>query len=348
MNGTRYWILAREAEINEDGRVAAYFIDFHLFGPNAITARVNQLDQDIASITYHGDRRNWTFESMIIKMKSIFAQKDALHKRHEKTNWDGGQRVQFLLNAIRDPTLEPAKASTMCNPDMMSDFDKASRHIQDFINHVRHNSPKNRNISGVDTDRGGGRGRGGGGGRGRGSGGRSGGRGGRGRGRGRGRGGGDWGRDRRGPYHRGGGGGTPSAEEVAKCTHISKIRYDDCSGWTAAEKRKLWLNQQANNARIAAMEGRLYYPPSAEQDDMSELSTNSQLTGQLSNLVSALQTQNRTIAALARQNTGQDNEPEGEEHPEPGHYGPGPRSPSNRNNPALVRQNAARRPGAGR
>ena len=105
--------------------------------------------------------------------------------------------------------------------------------------------------------------------------------------------------------------------------------------------------------RIAAMEGRLYYPPSSERerDDMSELSTNSQLTGQLSNLVSALQTQNRAICALTRQSNGSKDkaEPEGDAG-EPGHYPPASRqpSPSNRNNPALVRQNTVRRPGAGR
>ena len=80
---------------------------------------------------------------------------------HGFNDWSEAQKVRYLIKGINTNLVDTYLANISGSAALCYDFASEARHVADFIVIIKSLEPgRNRNILGVDTDRGGGGGRG--------------------------------------------------------------------------------------------------------------------------------------------------------------------------------------------
>ena len=218
-----FWVHAKAADKTKDGRLAYRRIYQQIFGVNALAIRDAACDSNIRDLEYTGDQNNFNWDwytNLHVKQHNV---KSSL-VTHGFTDYIDDQKFRYLIDGIKTANLETCIQTITTNDDLRENFGCAACHIMDFL--VRQKAPNpNRNISGVNTGRGGY--------------GFKSGRGGNGGGRGTqgGRGEGDTGGSRS---------GIPPQADVDKCSHITRGYYPGATyaKFNAAERQKVYQNKK--------------------------------------------------------------------------------------------------------
>jgi hypothetical protein len=157
MHGGPGWSWVQPYARTQDGRGAYEAIKAHYLGESFQSRTKAEADKILDTAFYDGRARNFTFERFCEKLQTAFADLEENGEEFPDT-----RKVRKLLQAIRDPALEHAKAAVLANPDLKSSFDRAMNYIAEFATEQESLRAKSRNISQVNTrGPGGGRGRGG-------------------------------------------------------------------------------------------------------------------------------------------------------------------------------------------
>ena len=222
------WENAKGATRAKDGRKAFMKIYNALFGANVIFHRHEANNQAIASLTYDGHRRNFTFDDYVNRHLVCHNTKATLAEHAQRAGkeihpFSEHDKVGHLLRGIKAGQLETSQNTILSNDALRNSFDGAVRQFRDFMQSTSNTmgSRENRNISAV------------------------GGRGGRGGGRSTDRGGGRGGGGRVGR----GGHSKPAPwtqAGVDRCTHLTESRYpqDQYARFSADERQKVFQNRQ--------------------------------------------------------------------------------------------------------
>ena len=225
----KVWENAKGATRAKNGRKAYLGIYNALFGANVIFHRSDANMWLITSLTYEGNRRNFTLDDYVNRHLMAHNQRATLSEHatalgkviHPFTEYD---KVGHFLMGIKQGHLESCKANIIGNEALRNNFEGAVRQVRDYMESTGNTNERqghtNRNISAV--DRGGGRG----------GGGRA-----------------NFGGGRGGGGRQGRGGNRKDTQwtqaGVDRCTHITLTRYPghQYHEFNADEKQKVFQNK---------------------------------------------------------------------------------------------------------
>ncbi|MGH3055021.1 MAG: hypothetical protein ACRDL7_08605 [Gaiellaceae bacterium] len=153
------WII--HLDQSRDGRKAWQALKSHYEGDSNVNRNKDEAYASIASATYQGERKNFTFETYM-----------NIHQRAHQDLQRLGEPVpemkkvrDFLLH-IHDPLLTAGKSTVLATTTMLENFTEASNFLSNFVVRTKAMSKTERQVSGVEAGRGrtnrsrGGRGRG--------------------------------------------------------------------------------------------------------------------------------------------------------------------------------------------
>jgi hypothetical protein len=171
LSGTPAWTWISSHENTKNGRMAFEALRQHYDGPGQVEKRLAYA-YNILNNTHYKSERQYSFESFVTKLSEAFEiLKDNDVAKSER------EKVDFLLNGIQSDNqiIVTAKTTVRMNVAMRTSFQIAVDHLSELIGATFSNASNNgkrpaRNVSQMNSRRGGrgGRGRGGRGGRGRG------------------------------------------------------------------------------------------------------------------------------------------------------------------------------------
>ena len=214
---TPAWLHGQSTKKEKNGRKLFRLLFDHYLGAEHVTHQANKVEARIASLSYKGEQRNWSWDKYVdAHIEQHIIAKNLMPYGY--SGIDERSKIRHLLAGISDPGLHPVTVNILAMREEDKTFTKCATMYTDFIrmsNPAGSRQDRGRQISSVHTGRGGGRGRGGGG---------------RGDGRGRGRGGAR--KD-----------GVPDQADVDKVTWLEPKYYPtkEYLKFNAAEKA--WIHQ---------------------------------------------------------------------------------------------------------
>ena len=142
-----------------DGRGAYFSLEAFLLGNDHTYSLVNAAEKGLSETSFTKNVRNWSIEDYItkhIQLFSVLADKAALG--HHPGMFEK-QRVEILLDGLKNKALSGMKSNIMCQPQLYNDFNATANHLKDVVNSMPElQTPPGRQVSTM--GRGGGRGRG--------------------------------------------------------------------------------------------------------------------------------------------------------------------------------------------
>jgi hypothetical protein len=256
----------------KNGRKLFRLLFDHYLGAEHVTHQANQVEARIASLSYKGEQRNWTWDKYVdAHIEQHIIAKNLMPYGY--SGIDERSKVRHLLAGISDPGLNPVKCNILAMREEDKTFTKCATMFTDFIrmsNPAGSRQDRGRQISSVHTGRGGGRGRGGGG---------------RGEGRGRGRGGAR-------------SAGVPDQADVDKVTWLEAKYYPSKEYLKFNAAEKAWIHQNRKDDKDKSPKRKV--AAVRRSDDAMEESDNESLFGGDDESVSSKRS-NAKNPALARQ-----------------------------------------------
>ena len=131
---TEAWSIIKQYQAKRDGRKAYLAITNHYLGPNISVTQSEKANAALDRSTYTGEKRNWNLEKHIAHH---IQQHEILNDLKEREGFSGiaeVDKVSKLMKSIRYPPLEQCKIAIRSNPELKTDFKKAARVFQDYIN----------------------------------------------------------------------------------------------------------------------------------------------------------------------------------------------------------------------
>ena len=274
---TPAWLHGQSTKKEKNGRKLFRLLFDHYLGAEHVTHQANKVEARIASLSYKGEQRNWSWDKYVdAHIEQHIIAKNLMPYGY--SGIDERSKIRHLLAGISDPGLHPVTVNILAMREEDKTFTKCATMYTDFIRMSNPAGPRQdrgRQISSVHTGRGGGRGRGGGG---------------RGDGRGRGRGGAR--KD-----------GVPDQADVDKVTWLEPKYYPakDYVKFNAAEKA--WIHQNRKDDKDKSPKRKVSAVRRSDDrrsDDAMDESDNGSLFGDDDESVSSKRS-NAKNPALARQ-----------------------------------------------
>ena len=161
LSGTPAWTWISSHEQTKNGKAAFEALRQHYDGPGQFEKRLAYA-YNILNNTHYRSERQYNFESYVTKLSESFEiLKDNDVAKSER------EKVDFLLNGIQsdNQVIVTAKTTVRMNTAMQTSFQIAVDHLSKLIGATFHNAANNgkrpaRNVSRLDTGRGGRGGRG--------------------------------------------------------------------------------------------------------------------------------------------------------------------------------------------
>ena len=93
----------------------------HYLGASNVNNMASDAEYKLSNVHYQGEKKRWTFEkyaSLQVDQHSIL---NGL-KDHGHCGIGRGSEVQYLLNGIKSPSLDPVKTQILATPTLGTDF----------------------------------------------------------------------------------------------------------------------------------------------------------------------------------------------------------------------------------
>ena len=130
--GTAVWVHAKPSPNINNGRYAFFLLKNFFLGPRYVTHMAAQLDLNIRSFSYDGEKRGSTFQKFVNLHKVKHMIVDGLME-YGYSGVDYNYKVGILMNGSNTNTLNNCKEAILASPDMQGYFDIVARHFIDFI-----------------------------------------------------------------------------------------------------------------------------------------------------------------------------------------------------------------------
>ena len=123
----------REAQRTRDGRMAFNGLKGHYLGANMVDNIARKAERKLQNSEYKGETQNWNFEKFVKLHKDQHAILEKLATDHDYAGIDPRSKVRHLLDGIKVPTLQHAKAAIYASAAHLNDFDRSVNLIQDLL-----------------------------------------------------------------------------------------------------------------------------------------------------------------------------------------------------------------------
>ena len=269
---TPAWLHRQSTKKEKNGRKLFRLLFDHYLGAEHVTHQANKVEARIASLSYKGEQRNWSWDKYVdAHIEQHIIAKNLMPYGY--SGIDERSKIRHLLAGISDPGLHPVTVNILAMREEDKTFTKCATMYTDFIRMSNPAGPRQdrgRQISSVHTGRGGGRGRGGGG-----------------RGEGRGR--------RRGGARKD---GVPDQADVDKVTWLEPKYYPSKEYLKFNAAEKAWIHQNRKDDKDKSPKRKV--AAVRRSDDAMEESDTGSLFGEDDESVSSKRS-NAKNPALARQ-----------------------------------------------
>ncbi len=122
----------KTAKASCNGRLAFTLLYAHYLGLNNVNYMAREAEKVLASSTYHGEKRNWTFEKdalLHLKQHHIL---EGLNP-HGYTGIDPEPKVHHLNSGIKTNTLEAVKSRIILDEHLRADIARCVTHYKDVV-----------------------------------------------------------------------------------------------------------------------------------------------------------------------------------------------------------------------
>ena len=146
------WTYAKAGKATKDGRLAYLTVRRHYLGANFQETQKAFHENRIRSTQYHGEKRKMDFKKY---STMIFDSIQALNamKADGYQGVDGRSAVRYLLDGIKDDSLDATKNTIFASQDLRGDFDQCVALFQDFITSRKANDKTSLNISETNSEK---------------------------------------------------------------------------------------------------------------------------------------------------------------------------------------------------
>jgi hypothetical protein len=133
-----------------NGRAAYQALYNHYLGDSNVDHLADEANRKLMTSTYCGKQKRWNFEKYValhIQQHTVFSSLTKFSNRgiHEHT------KIRYLLNGIKNPTLNAVKLSVMACPSHECTFEWVVSMFKEFIQSVEGDHPKELMVASTST-----------------------------------------------------------------------------------------------------------------------------------------------------------------------------------------------------
>jgi hypothetical protein len=126
------WTYVKPAQRTKYGRRAFILLWNHFLGPNNVDNMAPEAEAKLGSVSYTGERKNWTWEKYV----QIHAEQHAVLNGltdYGYSGIDNGTKVRNLMAGIKTDALDTVKASVLASPALRTNYPDVATLYGDFI-----------------------------------------------------------------------------------------------------------------------------------------------------------------------------------------------------------------------
>jgi hypothetical protein len=150
-NHTSMACIKKAAHIH-NGCTAYQALYNHYLGDSNVDHLADEADRKLMTSTYCSKQKRWNFEKYIalhIQQHTVFSSLTKFSNR----GIDEHTKIRYLLNGIKNPTLNAVKLSVMARPSHEHTFEWVVSMFKEFIQSVEGNHPKELMVASTSTDK---------------------------------------------------------------------------------------------------------------------------------------------------------------------------------------------------
>ena len=129
---TPAWLHGQSTKKEKNGRKLFRLLFDHYLGAEHVTHQANQVEARIASLSYKGEQRNWTWDKYVdAHIEQHIIAKNLMPYGY--SGIDERSKVRHLLGGISDPGLAPVSCNILAMREEDKTFTKCATMYTDFI-----------------------------------------------------------------------------------------------------------------------------------------------------------------------------------------------------------------------
>ena len=145
------WTYVKVAQRTRDGRTAIQALTNHYLGENMTDMIATSAERKLATTTYSGEKRRWTFEkyaSLHVEQHGIL---EGLAAKNQHVGIDERSKVRYLLDGVKTKEYDSIKAQILSDATLRNSFDRCVNLYQDYIHQMQQQGVATSNLSAVGT-----------------------------------------------------------------------------------------------------------------------------------------------------------------------------------------------------
>ena len=119
-----------------DGRSAYFVIESFLLGNDHSSSLISAAEKRLRDTTFTTNVRNWKIGDYITKHIELYSILDDQKALGTHKCMFENQRVDLLLNGMKNKHFVALKSNIMCQPQLYNDFNATVNHLKDVVNHM--------------------------------------------------------------------------------------------------------------------------------------------------------------------------------------------------------------------
>jgi hypothetical protein len=115
------WTYAKPAQRTKDGRRAFLLLWDHFLGPNNVDNMALVAEAKIGSVSYTGERKNWTWEKYVQIHTEQYAVLNGLTD-YGYSRIDNSTKFRKLMAGIKTDSLDTVKSAVLASPALCTNY----------------------------------------------------------------------------------------------------------------------------------------------------------------------------------------------------------------------------------
>ena len=142
------WTYVKTGQPRKDGRAAFRALYEHYLGANNVEIQANYHENRLRKNTYHGEKRRHNFHKYATEILDSVQSLNNL-KEYGYSGVDDRSSVRYLVDGIKDSSLDSTKNAILASPTLRSDFTACVNLFKDFIAQRKTTEQQSLNVSDV-------------------------------------------------------------------------------------------------------------------------------------------------------------------------------------------------------